>query len=206
MKIFALVAAAAASTTEWVMSDWWKNAQAVYDFAANNNADFTARVNSVPNHHFQPLFAFCGGADDQVTGAEMAACGAKMAKFVGMSEGSQNYLYDFGEKYWSVVDGNADGSLNFGEFKQAISALAATNAQVAIDGFDANGNNVIDGTEKDAFYQAIISQATGWGWSVTDEQWAALKTAYNEANVGNDMFTLYEIAIFELAAGNVFLG
>ena len=182
MKIFALVAAAAASTTEWVMQDWWKNAQAVYDFAANNNADFTARVNSVDNKHFEPLFAFCGGADDAVTGAELAACGAKMANFVGMSEGSQNYLYDFGNKYWDVVDGDSNGNLDFGEFKQAIAALAATNAQVAIDGFDENGNNVIDGAEKNAFYQAVISQATNWGWSVTDEQWAALKAAYDEAN------------------------
>ena len=47
-------------------------------------------------------------------------------------------MYEFGNKYWSVVDGNADNSLDFGEFKAAIAALAGSNARVALKNFDSD--------------------------------------------------------------------
>merc|ERR1712160_8458 len=88
---------------------------------------FDAVVAKQDNAAYTPLWTFCGGADGAITSYELVACGAKMANFCGMSEGSQNYVYNFGEKYWGVGDADGSGDFSFVEFKTAISAFAATN-------------------------------------------------------------------------------
>ena len=57
-------------------------------------------------------------------------CGAKVAEFSGISEGSQSYMYDFGAKYYSLVDPENTGVLTFKKYKMVYAALAATNAKV----------------------------------------------------------------------------
>merc|ERR1712176_879986 len=86
--------------------------------------------------------------------------------------------YQFGQKYWDIVDQDANGSLNFGEFKSAIAALAGSNARVAMKGFDADGDNMLNSAEQTAFYNKVIAIAQSWGYKVSDAQWAALKAAY----------------------------
>merc|ERR1719431_507182 len=115
---FAFVAAAAsASPVNWLVSNWWNAANKVYDFAVNDNARFTDIVNGEANDGYIPLWNLCGGDDNSVSSDELTGCGAKIAAYVDMSEGTQNYLYEFGSKYWSVVDADRSGDLSFDEFK-----------------------------------------------------------------------------------------
>ena len=51
-----------------------------------------------------------------------------------------------------------------------------------------------------------MEQAKSWNYSVSDGEWAALKNAYAQANSdGNNVATMFEVAKFELLAGNVFI-
>ena len=51
-----------------------------------------------------------------------------------------------------------------------------------------------------------MNQAKSWNYHVTDSQWEALKAAYGAANTnGDSVATMFEVAKFEILAGNVFL-
>lgn len=87
----------------------------------------------------------------------------------------------------------------------AISALAATNARLALRAFDEDNNGVLTQDEINTFYHTIVSQGTQWGYKVTDAQWAELKVAFKQATGGDGVASMLEIAQFEVLAGNVFL-
>lgn len=124
-----------------------------------------------------------------------------------MSDASQNYLYNFGAKYWNILDWDQSGSLDFSEFKMGIGAFAATNARVVIDAYDANADGILSGSEVTAWKNQVLSTGSKWGWSVSDAQWGALQAAYANAQLDGDVNTcsMAEIARFELYAANVFL-
>ena len=114
-------------------------------------------------------------------------------------------MYDFATKYWNIVDVDGSNDLNFVEFKTAISALAASNALLAIRAFDEDGNGALTNDEVNKFYNTVISTGNSWGYKVTDGQWAALKSAYKQATNNDGMASMMEVAQFEVLAGNVFL-
>merc|ERR1712037_302376 len=112
------------------------------------------------------------------------------------------YLYNFGAKYWNILDWDMSGSLDFQEFKWGMGALAATNALVVSD-----ADGLLSGSELTAWKSQFVSTASNWGWSVSDDKVSALKAAYAGAQLDGDFNTasLAEIARFELNAANVFL-
>lgn len=57
-----------------------------------------------------------------------------MATYFGISETSQDFLYNFGTKYWHVLANgdDADGVFSYDEFKYAMAGFAATDAGLAI--------------------------------------------------------------------------
>ena len=96
MKIFAtLLAACAASPTEWIVANWWTEANNVYNFAVGNSAQFASIIAAQDDALYMPVWAFCGGADGVVTGDELSTCGASMAQFVGMSGGKRTIFVNF---------------------------------------------------------------------------------------------------------------
>ena len=190
MKLLGLVAAATASPVAWVTENWWNEAINVYNFAVNNPTEFADAVNSVGAATYEPLFNFCGGVDGSIDSNELTTCAAKIANFVQMSDASQNYLYDFGAKYWDVVDYNSSGDLDFEEFKLAIGAFAATNARVVVNAYDSNGDNILSGAELTAWKDQVFSTGANWGWSLSDAQYAALQAAYADAQVKIPLVTL----------------
>merc|ERR1712157_557197 len=148
---------------------------------------FQAVVNKAPDAIFQPLWNFCSGSDGAVNGAELATCGQTIGNFVGMSGDNQNFLYEFGE------------------FKAAIAALAGSNARVALKNFDSDKDGLLNAAEQTALYNYVIAVSSQWGYHVTDAQWAALKAAFGKATGGKAAASTFDIAIFEILAGNVFL-
>merc|ERR1712168_864729 len=114
MKVFALAAAASASTTEWMLNTWWEEAQNVFNFASNNYAQWNKAIATVPDSKFEPLWAFCNGnGGDDITGDELVACGKKAAEFAELPDAYSNYVYEFGAKYF-----NTNNLLDAGELKQ----------------------------------------------------------------------------------------
>jgi dihydroorotase len=148
MKIFAcVIAACAANPTQWLMDTWWAEANKVYSFASTDYASFAAVVDSAPSAIFKPAFEFCGGKNGVVSATDLVSCGGKIATFAGVSAGSQNFLYDFGAKYYNLVDAENTGVISFEKFKMVVGALAATNARVVMDACDEDKNGVLAGDE-----------------------------------------------------------
>ena len=52
-------------------------------------------------------------------------------------------LYNFGVKYWHIVDANDDGALDFDEFRFTMAGFAATNAGVILAAFDENDDGIL---------------------------------------------------------------
>merc|ERR1712032_1420319 len=132
---------------------------------------------------------------------------ADIANYVGMSQESQNFVYNFASKYWNVVDTDANGALDFEEYKLAIGAFAATNARVVIDAYDNNNDGQLSGNELTAWKNQAETAFSNWDWSVDGQTYAALQAAYANAQTDGDWNTcsMIEIARFQLNAGNVFL-
>ena len=60
--------------------------------------------------------------------------------------------------------------------------------------------------EIDAWYKQAMDRAAKWNYTVSDAKWAEIKAAYAEANAnGDDVASMYEVALFQLLSGNVFL-
>ena len=185
----------------------WNEANNVYDFAINNPVAFRDAVNSVGDAAYTPSFQYCGGNDGIVSSQELTVCAAEIAEYVGMSDASQNYIYNFAVQYWDIVDTDANGALDFDEYKLAIGALAATNARVVIAAYDNNGDGQLAGPELTTWKNQAIQAFGNWGWSVDGNTYAALQAAYANAQIDGDFNTcsMLEIARFQLNAGNVFL-
>merc|ERR1712037_266954 len=167
-----------------------------YDFAANNPGAFSAAVNSIGDASYEPSFVYCGGNDGVVSAKELTVCAADIANYVGMSQESRN-----------VVDTDANGALDFEEYKLAIGAFAATNARVVIDAYDNNNDGQLSGNELTAWKNQAETAFSNWDWSVDGQTYAALQAAYANAQTDGDWNTcsMIEIARFQLNAGNVFL-
>jgi hypothetical protein len=71
---------------------------------------------------------------------------------------------------------------------------------------DQDKNGVLSGGEIKKWYALGVEQANNWNYKVTDAQWAGIKQAYKRANSNHDnVATLFELAKFEVMAGNVFI-
>merc|ERR1712136_437419 len=128
MKFAALVAAAA-SPTQFVVDNWWNEAQNVFNFAQSNWQQFASAADNVPDTYWQPLWNFCNAdGDAEITSAELTACAKTAAEYVGMSDTTQTFLYNFGVKYWALVDQDHSNGLNYDEYRYTMAAFAAVDA------------------------------------------------------------------------------
>merc|ERR1712128_138306 len=132
----ALVAAANANQMDWMVNQWWEEAVQVFDFSNKNWAAFAGAVNAVDESQYKPLWNYCNpDGDAALTTAELTDCGQRTGEWMGMQEDHQRFLYKFAEKYWSVVDQNKDGALNYDEFRFTHACFA-----IAWKHGDQNGN------------------------------------------------------------------
>jgi hypothetical protein len=209
MKVAALLAAtASANPTQFIMDNWWKEAVQVFNFASGNWDQFSSTVDTIPSSYWDPLWGFCNGnGDSEVTSAELTECGAKAAAWAGMSDSTQTFLYNFAAKYWSTVDQDGSGSLNYDEFRYTLAGFAAVDARVILAGFDKDSNGILDAGECAAWKEFVQGHMSQWGWNPTSDQQAAMKAAWNNAQNDGDASTanMVEIAKFLVGAWNVFL-
>ena len=55
----------------------------------------------------------------------------------------QQYMYDFGAKYFSYIDIDKSGTLSKTEFEYLLAGAAAVDARVILVAFDADGNGLL---------------------------------------------------------------
>merc|ERR1712137_482750 len=115
MKLATVLAAtASANVSSYIAEHWWNEAVNVFNFANSNWDQFAAAANSVDDSQWKPLWTFCNAnGDGEISSDELTSCAAAAANYVGMSENTQGFLYNFGAKYWNVVDQDNSGSLNY---------------------------------------------------------------------------------------------
>merc|ERR1711937_17648 len=208
MKFAALIATAAASPTQFVVDNWWNEAQNVFNFAQTNWQQFASVADNVPDTYWQPLWNFCNAdGDSEITSAELTTCAKTAAEYVGMSETTQGFLYNFGAKYWSLVDQDGSNGLNYDEYKYTMAAFAAVDARVILAGFDADDNGILEGDELSAWKGFVQGKMAEWNWNPSDSDVAALKAAWANAQMDGDANTgsMVEIAKFVVGAWNVML-
>jgi len=203
MKIFAMLAAAITARShseERAAAKWWQNAQVIHQFAAGNEGFYNV-VHKMPKELFDPLFKFCDGNKDRlIDDSELANCSHMIEKFGMLAD--DELLYHFFGMFWPVVDINGDGTLDYDEFKTCLAGFVFVDARTAMDGLDTDKNGILDGSEIVQFskaFQNAMSQE-----KLKKQQWAALKDAINiYANGFSDGLSKYQLALFELAAGNI---
>ena len=98
-----------------------------------------------------------------------------------MSEASQGFLYNFGAKYWNVVDQDGSGSLSYDEYKYTMAAFAATDAQVILKGFDSNTDGILSGSELSSFRSFVSGALASNNWNPSASDVGAIKAAWANA-------------------------
>ena len=124
-----------------------------------------------------------------------------------MSDAALNYVYNFASMYWNVVDIDANGALDFREYKRALYAFVETNARFVIAAYDTNGDRQLSGPELNQWKKFSFQAISDWGVSTDGDTYAALEAAYAWAQINGDLntCTIIEIARFQLNVGNAFL-
>ena len=136
-----------------------------------------------------------------------------------MQEGTKQYLYDFGVKYWDVIDRDGSGGFSENEFKGGIAAFVGTNAKVLLKAYDSNDDGILSGQELSDWRAMFETRADKFGVDLTPEKVEAMQAAWADAQVkfikkdSPKIFlqtdgdastgTLFELAKFQL---NVFNG
>merc|ERR1712099_173969 len=151
-------------------------------------------VDSVDDAEWQPLWNFCNANADA-------------AEYVGMSEATQNFLYDFGVKYWNVVDQDGSGGLDYDEYKYTMGGFAAVDARVILKAFDSDTNGLVEGEELTNWKNFVKGQLAENGWNPSEESLDAMKAAWANAQTDGDenSASMLEIAKFVIGAWNVLL-
>ena len=124
-----------------------------------------------------------------------------------MQEDHQRFLYEFAAKYWTVVDQDGDGSLNFDEFRFTLGGFAATDAGVIISAFDANKNGMLEASELTTWRSTIEGMMGQWDWNPTPEMQACFASAWKNGDQNGNLAdgTRHEIALFTLGSWNCLL-
>ena len=199
----------------------WVEANNVFNFATENWEQFASAVNRVPDGKWAPLYDFCNtNGDGEVSGDELTECAAAGASYVGMSEATQAFLYDFGVKYWSIVDRDGSGGLSFDEYKYTMGAFAAVDARVILKAFDSDGDNMVSGDELNEWKEFVVAQFDNLDWNLENYH-DAIQTAWTEAQskyIFTDIYinpisadgdntsgSMFEIAGFIVNAWNLLL-
>ena len=98
-----------------------------------------------------------------------------------MSDNTQQFLYDFGVKYWDIVDADKSGSLDYDEYKYTMAAFAAVDARVILGAFDGDNNGILTGSELTELRQFVTTALTSNSWNPSANDINAVKAAWANA-------------------------
>ena len=136
----------------------------------------------VDDSQWKPLWTFCNAnGDGEISSDELTSCAAAAANYVGMSENTQGFLYNFGAKYWNVVDQDNSGSLNYDEYKYTMAGFAAIDARVILGAFDSDSNGILTGAELTSLKSFVTSALTENAWNPSADDINAVKAAWANA-------------------------
>merc|ERR1711887_480881 len=190
MKFAALIATAATDKS-WLVENWWNEAVNVFTFASQDWASFAAAANTVSEAEWKPLYNYCNtNGDGSISAAELTTCAGEIANYIGVSDQSQNFLYDFGVEY-----------------KYTMAGFAAADARVLLKAFDSNNNGKLEGGELTAAKQYVTGMLTSNSWNPSAADIAGVRAAWANAQVdGNDnTASTVELARFLVGTWNVVL-
>merc|ERR1711970_949797 len=171
MKFAALIATAAATDKSWLVENWWNEAVNVFTFASQDWASFAAAANTVSEAEWKPLYNYCNtNGDGSISAAELTTCAGEIANYIGVSDQSQNFLYDFGVEY-----------------KYTMAGFAAADARVLLKAFDSDNNGKLEGGELTAAKQYVTGMLPSNSWNPSAADIAGVRAAWANAQVdGND--------------------
>ena len=101
----------------------------------------------------------------------------------------------------NLVDLDADGTLNYDEFKAVWTGFAAVHSQLNFDLYDANNNYMLDPEEIAVWKQKGEEMMAEWGWNITPKMEQAFQRIWIETDVDKD----YQKRSF-MECTNFFLG
>jgi len=203
-----LAATASANVTSYIAENWWNEAVNVFEFAQANWGQFSAAANSVSDSQWKPLWTYCNtNGDATISADELTACASTAANYVGMSDNTQQFLYDFGVKYWDIVDADKSGNLDYEEYKYTMAAFAAVDARVILGAFDGDNNGILTGSELTELRQFVTTALTSNSWNPSANDINAVKAAWANAQVDGDdnSASMIELSKFIIGTWNVLL-
>jgi len=201
-----LLTTASASITEFMVNNWWDQAVQVFNYANENWDGFAAAADSVGDEQWEPLWNFCNeDGDDLISAGELTKCAAAVAGYVGMSDASQGFLYNFGVLYWDTVDYDGDGALNYDEYKYTMAGFAATDAGVILAAFDHNDDGILGAFELEEWMEFMNNYFLENNWDESsldalEQLWIAAQVDYD-----TEWASRVELSRFIIGLWNVLL-
>ena len=128
------------------------------------------------------MWNFCNTDGDSVISSdEFTTRGAKAANYIGMSDFTQNFLYDFAAKYWDVVDVDYDNALSYDEYRYTMDGFAAVDARMILGAFDSDNNGILTGAELTALRSFVTNALTSNSRNPSADEISAVKATWANA-------------------------
>ena len=206
---------------EWINFNWWASAVETFNSVSDNREQFADAAQTVSwadyfskesNEIFQidpvvfrQLFDWLdSNADSEVSAEELLESPLTSL----LSKIDHRYSDEFKDKYWHIFDTDNSGKLNFEENMYTIAGIAdgfarliikvskLTSAQLmrfSLQGFDENGNGILDGQETVNWNETVEQSFTG-SWRPF---MAAVKRAFTDSEMDDDFSTGTEIELVQ---------
>jgi len=181
----------------WAQHKWEEKAQVARN-SINADPGHFQKVNTIPNSYITPLWKYTE-IDGRLHGDQVGKLVTSIYGW-GAKEAFRDKVREFVVKNWGFFDRDENG-LDFQEFKDLIFMLAATEAQVYMEAFDFDGNNILSGNELTYWHNHLITLWSQEG--VNEDVHAAMKEAYNNAQEEGNRMTMFELTKFIVALWNI---
>jgi len=174
--------------TNWAFNEWALESINAVGWINANPGAFQSKVNAIPKSYITPLWDFCRKSDGTIHRDQLNWL---IERIYGSIERTPEAFImevrEFVKTQWRTFDKSQNG-LDFDEFKNLITMLAAIEARVYIQGFDDNLDFQLSGYEIANWWNSKVAWWTHVYGKDNDVVFAAKKAAFKRAQVdGNEL-------------------